>query len=175
LDINDTQLVNVGAVIAFAPKWFLYLFMVMILSGLISTVDSIICAVSSVTGHDLFNRIKKLDIVSEVEFAKVSMVIVTLIAILIANIPGLKILHLFLIYGTLRASVMLPTAFAIKGIRMSERGLFYGLLTSMLIGLPVFAIGNFTGNTVLIVAGSLFTIIASGVTSIMIKDETSKV
>jgi Na+/proline symporter len=175
LDIQDTQLVNVGAVIAFAPNWFLYLFMVMILSGLISTVDSIICAVSSVTGHDLYNRIRKLDLISEVEFAKWSMVYVTVLAILIANIPGLKILHLFLIYGTLRASVMLPTAFAIKGIRMSERGLFYGLLTSMVIGLPIFAIGNFSANTVLIVTGSLFTILASGIISITVKDETSKV
>ncbi len=175
LDIQDTQLVNVGAVIAFAPNWFLYLFMVMILSGLISTVDSIICAVSSVTGHDLYNRIRKLDLISEVEFAKWSMVLVTILAILIANIPGLKILHLFLIYGTLRASVMLPTAFAIKGIRMSERGLFYGLLTSMVIGLPIFAIGNFSANTVLIVTGSLFTILASGIISITVKDETGKV
>ncbi|MBS4056530.1 MAG: hypothetical protein KGZ82_04345 [Bacteroidales bacterium] len=175
LDIQDTQLVNVGAVIAFTPNWFLYLFMVMILSGLISTVDSIICAVSSVTGHDLYNRIKKLDLIDEVEFAKWSMVFVTILAILIANIPGLKILHLFLIYGTLRASVMLPTAFAIKGIRMSERGLFYGLLTSMVVGLPIFAIGNFSANTVLIVTGSLFTILASGIISISLKDETAKV
>ena len=37
LDIADTQLVNVGAVIAFTPKWFLYLFFLLILSGLIST------------------------------------------------------------------------------------------------------------------------------------------
>lgn len=175
LDIKDTQLVNVGAVIAFAPKWFLYLFMVMILSGLLSTVDSIICAVSSVSGHDLVNRIKGLSQKKEVDIAKASMIVVTILAIAIANIPGLKILHLFLIYGTLRASVMLPTAFAIIGIKMSERGLFYGLLTSIAFGLPVFAIGNFSANTVLIVSGSLFTILASGLISISLKDETNKV
>jgi len=175
IEIKDTQLVNVGAVLAFAPKWFLYFFMVMILAGLISTVDSIICAVSSIAGHDLFNRFKSLTFTNEVSIAKISMIIVTIIAISIANIPGLKILHLFLIYGTLRASVMIPTAFAIRGVKMSERGLFYGLLTSMVIGLPIFTYGNFAAKTVLIICGSLFTILASGIISITLKDDASKV
>ncbi len=164
LDITDTQLTNVGAVIAFTPNWFLYLFLVMILSGLISTVDSITCAVASVAGHDLWHRMNRP--LKEVTLAKLAMITVSLVAVFIANIPGLKILHLFLIYGTLRASVMLPTAFAIIGIKMSERGLFYGLLTSIVIGLPIFATGNFSGNPVLIVSGSLFTILASGIMAI---------
>ena len=178
--IADTQLVNVGAVIAFCPKWFLYLFFVLILAGLISTVDSIICAVSSVAGHDVsarafnawvkrFEKKEKISWVLEwaaadgVGVARVSMIAVTIVAVLIANIPGLTILYLFLLYGTLRSSVMLPTVFAILGKRMTERGMFYGILTSMLVGLPVFAAGNMVGNIPLIVAGSLFTILASGV------------
>lgn len=177
--ISDTQLVNVGAVMAFCPKWFLYLFFVLILAGLISTVDSIICAVSSVAGHDVWQRVynkysnkvrKGLPtsdievwcVDNDVKLARMAMVAVTVIAVLIANIPGLTILYLFLLYGTLRSSVMLPTVFAILGKRMTEKGLFYGILTSMLVGLPVFAYGNLIGNIPLIVAGSLFTILASG-------------
>lgn len=179
LDINDTQLTNVGAVIAFCPKWFLYLFFVLILSGLISTVDSIICAVSSVAGHDVsvrafnawikkYEKREKISWILEwaaadgVGLARVSMVVVTVLAVLIANIPGLTILYLFLFYGTLRSSVMLPTVFAILGKPMTEKGLFYGILTSMIVGLPIFAYGNFAGNVPMIVAGSLFTILASG-------------
>lgn len=180
LDISDTQLTNVGAMIAFCPKWFLYLFFVLILSGLISTVDSIICAVSSVAGHDVWQRVynkysNKIHeglptsnievwcVDNDVKLARMAMVAVTVIAVLIANIPGLTILYLFLLYGTLRSSVMLPTVFAIMGKRMTEKGLFYGILTSMIVGLPVFAYGNLIGNIPLIVAGSLFTILASGV------------
>lgn len=179
LDINDTQLTNVGAVIAFCPKWFLYLFFVLILAGLISTVDSIICAVSSVAGHDVsvrafnawikkYEKREKISWVLEwaaadgVGLARVSMVVVTVLAVLIANIPGLTILYLFLFYGTLRSSVMLPTVFAILGKPMTEKGLFYGILTSMIVGLPIFVYGNFAGNVPMIVAGSLFTILASG-------------
>lgn len=178
LDIRDTQLTNVGAVIAFCPKWFLYLFFVLILSGLISTVDSIICAVSSVAGHDVVTRLSLNEkwheriqnnnllfilFANEVRTARFAMLAVTIVAVLVANIPGLTILYLFLLYGTLRSSVMLPTVFSILSKRMTEKGLFYGILTSMIVGLPVFAYGNLVGNIPLIVAGSLFTILASGV------------
>ena len=181
LAISDTQLTNVGAVMAFCPKWFLYLFFVLILSGLISTADSIICAVSSVAGHDVVKRLSMNEkwhgriqkniflfilFANEVRAARFAMIVVTIIAILIANIPGLTILYLFLLYGTLRSSVMLPTVFAILGKRMSERGLFYGILTSMIVGLPIFAYGNFTGNIPMIVFGSLFTILASGIMAV---------
>ena len=172
LKVTDLQLTNAEAVIAFAPRWFMYIFLVMILSGLISTVDSIICAVSSVTGHDVWERTTLMKAIfgTEVRLAKISMAVVVFVAVIIAN-TGVQILHLFLIYGTLRASVMLPSAFAIKDVKMSERGMFYGILAALVIGLPIFTIGNFTGNTLLIVSGSLLTILLSGVISITLKDQ----
>lgn len=176
LDIADTQLVNVGAVIAFCPKWFLYLFFLMILAGLISTVDSIFCAVSSVAGHDVVMRLSngKSDgenvtingkTYSSISIARMVMVAVCILAIAVANIPGLTITYLFLFYGTLRSSVMLPTIFAINGKRMTERGIFYGILASIVVGLPIFAVGNLMKITPMIVAGSLLTIGLSGVIS----------
>ena len=173
LPIADTQLVNVGAVIAFTPKWFLYLFFMLILSGLISTVDSILCAVSSVAGHDIVNRIEEKTgrHLNSVSIARITMVIVAILAVCVANIPGITITYLFLFYGTLRSSVMLPTIFAIKGYKMSESGLFYGILASLAVGLPIFAIGNLNGWVPMIVAGSLLTIGLSGAISLLKKDK----
>lgn len=172
LDIADTQLVNVGAVINFCPRWFLYLFFLLILSGLISTVDSILCAVSSVAGHDIVQRLKAKTgrEYKELTIARIGMVLVAILAIAVANIPGMTITYLFLFYGTLRSSVMLPTIFAIKGHKMTERGIFYGILASLIIGLPIFAIGNLNGNVPMIVAGSLLTIGLSGVLSRTMKE-----
>ncbi len=172
LDIADTQLVNVGAVINFCPRWFLYLFFLLILSGLISTVDSILCAVSSVAGHDIVQRLKAKTgrDYKELTIARIGMVMVAILAIAVANIPGMTITYLFLFYGTLRSSVMLPTIFAIKGRKMTERGIFYGILASLIIGLPIFAIGNLNGNVPMIVAGSLLTIGLSGVISRTMKE-----
>ena len=184
LDISDTQLVNVEAVLAFTPRWFLYLFFMLILSGLISTVDSILCAVSSVAGHDVVMRISDMfgkgrigavrignDILNSVDIARLAMVIVAILAIIVANVPGITITYLFLFYGTLRSSVMLPTIFAIRGRKMSERGLFYGILTSLVVGLPIFAYGNLNGNIPLILTGSLFTICASGIMARVMKNK----
>lgn len=173
LPIADTQLVNVGAVIAFTPKWFLYLFFLLILSGLISTVDSILCAVSSVAGHDIVNRIEEKTgrRLNSVAIARIAMVIVAISAVCVANIPGITITYLFLFYGTLRSSVMLPTIFAIKGYKMSESGLFYGILASLAVGLPIFAIGNLNGWVPMIVSGSLLTIGLSGAISLLKKDK----
>lgn len=174
LDIADTQLVNVGAVINFCPRWFLYLFFLLILSGLISTVDSILCAVSSVGGHDIVQRLKASTgrDYKELTIARFAMVLVAVLAIGVANIPGMTITYLFLFYGTLRSSVMLPTIFAIKGHKMTERGIFYGILASLIIGLPIFAIGNLNGNVPMIVAGSLLTIGLSGLISRTTKEPT---
>lgn len=176
LDIADTQLVNVGTVIAFCPRWFLYLFFLMILAGLISTVDSIFCAVSSVAGHDVVMRLTDGKTNGEnvtingktftsIQIARMVMVVVCVLAILVANIPGLTITYLFLFYGTLRSSVMLPTIFAINGKRMTERGIYYGIMASIVVGLPIFAIGNLNGNVPMIVTGSLLTIGLSGAIS----------
>lgn len=177
LPIADTQLVNVGAVIAFTPKWFLYLFFLLILSGLISTVDSILCAVSSVAGHDVVKRIEdKIGVeYDSVTVGRVAMVVVAILAVLVANIPGITITYLFLFYGTLRSSVMLPTIFAIKGYKMSESGLFYGILASLAVGLPIFAIGNLNGWVPMIVAGSLLTIGLSGAISLLKKDKAETI
>lgn len=184
LYVSDTQLVNVFSVINFTPGWFLYLFFLLILAGLISTVDSILCAVSSVAGHDIVNRLAyrfkvKQDgdggfivnghSVSPIAVGRMAMVAVSMFAVLIANIKGITITYLFLLYGTLRSSVMLPTIFAIQKKKMHERGLFYGIITSLCIGLPVFAYGNLNGNIPMIITGSLVTILASGILSRTIK------
>ncbi len=168
IEVADTQLVNVSAVINFCPRWFLYLFFLMILAGLISTVDSILCAVSSVAGHDIVERIKDktgIKNLDSIKVGRIAMMVVVLLAIGVANIPGLTITYLFLFYGTLRSSVMLPTIFAINGRKMTERGIYYGIMASILVGLPIFAIGNLNGNVPMIVAGSLLTIGLSGAIS----------
>ena len=185
LAISDTQLTNVASVIAFAPKWFVFPFLLLILSGLMSTVDSILCAVSSVSGHDIGVRLsgnKKwheriqnsrflfLLFGNEVRTAKMAMIAVAIFAIIIANIPGMTIVYLFLLYGTLRSSVMLPSVWAIKGVKMSEAGLFWGILLSLCVGLPIFAYGNLNGNVPMIVTGSLLTIGLSGILSLFSKE-----
>ena len=172
LDVADKQLTNVAAVTAFLPKWFLYLFFIMILAGLISTVDSVLCAFSAVGGHDIINRLQEKGIATNVKpltFARIFMVVISAMGVCIANIPGLAITTLWLLYGMFRASVMMPTVFATIGSKMHERGIFYGLLSAWLIGWPTYMYASLNGNTPLIVVSSLFVVLVPGILAKFLK------
>ena len=88
------------------------------------------------------------------------------LAILIANIPGLTVTGLFLVYGALRSTTMLPTMLTLKGKALSARGVFIGVLTSLFIGMPIFVIGTVTGSAALKATGSLCAVLLSGVVSL---------
>lgn len=64
------------------------------------------------------------------------MVALLVIGIIVANIPGLTVTHLFLMYGTLRAATLLPTIFTLKGVKLKPEGVVTGIATALIIGLP---------------------------------------
>lgn len=178
LEIENRQLVNLETLLAFLPMWTAVPFALILLSGLVSTLDSNLCAVSAMAGHDLApGGDRRGQAISEgpepshdpdrlatapVTYARLGMVLLALAALAIANLPGMQILYLFLFYGTLRASTFLPTVLAVLWPRVREPGMFWGILAAIAIGLPVFVYGNFGGGTSWVIAGSLLTITLSG-------------
>ncbi|MHC4873096.1 MAG: sodium:solute symporter family transporter [Planctomycetota bacterium] len=164
----DKQLVNLEVIKEFLPGWVILPFAFMLLSGLISTLDSNLCAISSLFGHDLVNdknhEEKEKDGTKSkvVILSRISMIALAIIALIISNISGIKILYLFLFYGTMRASTLLPTIFTIISKRVKEKAVFTGILLSITIGLPVFAYGNFNKITNLAVLGVILTVGISG-------------
>lgn len=160
LAVQDVQLTNLAAVLAFLPQWTAIPFAFMLLSGLVSTLDSCLCAVSSIVGHDLDDG--TLSESGLVRLSRFGMVALALVALVIANVPDMKILYLFLFYGTLRAATLLPTALTLALGRLSEPGVFWGIVASVSLGLPVFAWAKFTGNVPGIIIGSLATVLLSG-------------
>jgi Na+/proline symporter len=174
--VKDVQLTNLVVILEYLPRWTVVPFTYMLLSGLVSTLDSNLCAISSLTGHDVFNRKQGSQLPGEnsdaraVQYARSAMLVFCLGAVVIANLPGMKILYLFLFYGTLRASTLLPTVILILKKDVSEPGVFWGIVSAIAVGLPIFAYGKFTGNLPFIVFGSIFTVGISGtVTLVMSK------
>ncbi len=172
--VADVARTNLKAVMKLLPTWTLIPFVYMLLSGLVSTQDSNLCSIASIVGHDIVNRRKssfspsRKTKESEVMFmSRLSMILLVIITIGIANLPGIKILHLFLFYGTLRASTLLPTIITLLRSRVHEGGVFWGILVSFLVGLPIFAIGNITNRTAWEVAGSLITVFSSGTITLL--------
>lgn len=156
---SDTSIVNLELVTHLFPKWVVLPFLFMILSGLLSTVDSNLCAVASLT-TDIKGG-------SSVKTAKLSMILLLLLGIGIANIPGLTVTHLFLIYGTLRSSTLLPTIMTLKGKKLIGNGVFFGVLASLCVGLPIFAIGTIGNLSTLKTIGCLMTVLLSGAVSLV--------
>ena len=151
---TDTGIINFELIDTLFPAWVVIPFLFMIVSGLLSTIDSNLCAISSLT-TDIF----KEKTLGKTKFA---MILLLAFGIAIANIPGLTVTHLFLMYGTLRAATLLPTVFTLKGMKLTSQGVVVGIISALIIGLPVFGYGNMQSNAAYKTAGSLLTVILSG-------------
>ena len=159
---EDTSMVNFEFIQNTLPSWVLIPFLFMIISGLLSTVDSNLCSAASLTTDRNVNETAAQNI----KTSKIVMSVLLFVAVLIANIPGITVTHLFLFYGTLRASTLLPTILTLKGIKLSEKGVFIGIISALTIGLPIFAYGNIVDAAVIKTLGSLSTVLISGVVAL---------
>ena len=171
IPVKDASRVNMAAVNAFLPSWVAVPFLYLLLSGLVSKLDTNLSAISSIAGHDFLNEQHNHPLSRVRLFARGSMVVLTLGGLSIAYIIGTyvanPVLYLFLVYGTLRSSVLLPTVISLMKKDVSEAGIFWGIIVSLSIGLPVFAYANLQQIVPLIIGGSLFTVLASGVTTLV--------
>lgn len=157
---TDKSIVNFEYLMSAFPRWIVIPFLIMFLSGLLARLDSNLSAVSSLT-TDMFKR-------SSIKISKISMILLLLAGILISNIPGLTVTHLFLFYGTIRATTFLPTVLTLKGVRLTATGVISGILIAFIVGLPVFAYGNVYNLSVYKTAGSLIAVLSAGVISVLV-------
>lgn len=163
---NDAGIVNFELVTSMFPPFALWIFMFMLLSGLLSTIDSNICSVAG-----LATDVKKDP---SIRYMKNVMLALVLIATVIANIPGVSIFHLFLIYGILRAVTLLTTACTLMGVKLHEAGVFYGVFASLLISFPIFVYGNLNNILAFKIGGSISAPLLSIVVALVITQIKNK-
>lgn len=155
----NSGLVNVELITHMFPKWVVLPFLFMLISGLLSTIDSNLCAIASLT-----TDLKKKSMV----ISKSAMFMLLVLGIVIANIPGLTITYLFLIYGTLRATTLLPTVLTLKGVQLTARGVYTGVIIALIIGCPIFAYGTLNNISTYKTIGSLVTVLSAGLVALVI-------
>jgi len=153
----DASMIGVQTVASLLPGWALFLFVIMLLSGLSSTLDSGLSAASSLWVTDVAKPKTEKDAIFE---ARISMIITALVGLLIAlsviYIPGFGLKHLWWIFNTIAACVMVPTVLSLFWNKLSERGVVYGVVTAFVVGIPLFVYGNIINDAVWIVGSSLF-------------------
>lgn len=157
----DPGMVNMEFIMSNLPTWVLAPFLMMILSGLLSTVDSNLCAAASMTTDWQTSG-------DNIKVSRWTMLVLLGVSIAIANIPGLGVTHLFLFYGTLRASTLLPTVMTLLDKKLTANGVFAGVVSALCVGLPIFAVGNLMNHSVLKTVGSLTTVLLSGIVALLV-------
>lgn len=163
---EDTGIINFELINTLFPEWVVIPFLFMVVSGLLSTIDSNLCAVSSLT-TDIFKE-------KTLKKTRFAMILLLAVGIFVANVPGLTVTHLFLMYGTSRAATLLPTVFTLKGVKLTPQGVVAGIISALIIGLPVFGYGNIHENALWKTAGSLLTVILSGAVALAVTRKRGK-
>lgn len=155
----DTQLVNLAGVIEWLPTWTLYAFIAYALAVLVTTMDSNFAVIAAFVGHD-FSRGK--DDRTVVRRSRLAIAGLTALSILIANVPGITLTGLWFFYGTFRIATFLPTVLTLFSRYATEKGMFWGITTACVIGIPLSVWGNFMGVWQATVAAALGTMLLSG-------------
>ncbi|MSU55719.1 MAG: hypothetical protein EXS51_00200 [Candidatus Taylorbacteria bacterium] len=185
---TDVSLIGVATVSALLPVSAIALYVIMLLSALYSTLDSGIVAASSLYVTDVVkytdrekNILQKIDknepLTSDeenignaldtrgVKHSRKAMVWITISGLLVAlaanYIPGFGLKHLWWIFNTVAACVVVPTVLSLYWSRLDARGVFWGVLVAFVFGVPLFIYGNVVDKPIWIVGASLFIIAVS--------------
>jgi Na+/proline symporter len=165
--VGVTNAITIGA---FLPPIASIVFAFMVFAGLVAILDSQFASVANMTGHDIFNAFKGgTDDKQIIAYARWGMIVLAVAGILVANIPGMKLVYLFLFFAVLRASVWLPSMISLlKPSWVTERGMFWGILIPASVGEILFVMGKlgysdtaFTGTLIAIFGSPVLTLIIS--------------
>jgi Na+/proline symporter len=160
------------------PSWLFPVLIFVIFASLISVLDSQLGTAASLLGDDIHNRFNKNgNEVSSVNWSRWGMVIVSVLAVGIVNIPGITLLTIFLVYGISRAIVWWPVMISlINGKLISATGMFWGIVSAWCIGMPIYLYGQvLAGGPMYILFGTLFAVFGSGILCILITKLTNEI
>ena len=166
MEIKNVGVTNALVIAQFLPAWASLFFMFMVFAGLVSILDSQFSSIANMTGHDIYNKFKRGNWSNEIHWARYGMIGLAVLALIVANIPGMTLLYLFLFFAVLRASVWLPSMITfIKPDLITENGMFWGILIPATIGEILFVSGKL-GYTDTAFLGVLIAIFGSPLLSV---------
>lgn len=166
------------------------IYTVIMLSGLTSTIDSAMSATSSLWVTDAMRYFQKKkettgeraavdnDNRSVIRQSRFAMFGISLAGLLLAYISyffaGFGLKQLFLISISVAASTSMPVVLSLYRPRINERGVFWGILTALTIGMPLFIYANYINKELLVALASLFMISISTIFCLLIPGKHQK-
>ena len=169
-DGADTSMIGVQTVATLLPRWALVLFTIMLFSGLSSTLDSGLSAVSSLWVTDIR---KDGDERQKIRSARLAMTGIGLLGLGVAyladQVPGFGLQHLWWIFNTIAACILVPTILSLYKKDLNPNAVFWGVLVAFVLGIPLFVYSNIIDQPVWIVGSALFVVIVSSMPSLLFK------
>ena len=159
MTVSDPQMVGAATIGHFLPKVALYAFAFMAFAGLCSTLDSALCAASSLGSVDVFKRYMKPEASDGqiLRAARISMLCVAMLQTIVALLEP-KILWVFFISGALAAAGFFPTILSLYWERVEASGVLMAVAASLLFGMPLAVYANLTDNPCLNVVATIVSV-----------------
>jgi len=166
----DQSMVGVQTLAQLLPHWSVFLFAIGFLAILSSSLDAGLCAASSLWVADV---VETKDDERAVWAARASMVGIGVIGLLVAlavmYIPHFGLQQLWWVFNTIAACVMVPTILTLYSDSISERGVFWGVLVSFVLGVPVFIYSNIINRPAWAVGSSIFIVAISTLLTVALR------
>ena len=177
LDIPKSQALYTVLVMmgTYLPEWTILLAVFVLIASLTSIIDTQISNASTYIGNDLCNKFNKQE--DSVKWTRTGMIITVLLVLAVANFPGMTFFNLWLIYGVARAAFWMPVMLGVINEKYSsERGIFYGIIFSWMLGLPIYIWGQaFNGGPLVTIIGTLLTVFGSGLICLILSRKNKNV
>jgi len=163
-------MIGVAVVAKLLPAWATILFVIMLLAGLTSTLDSAYNAASSLYISDIKNVPKKREsIIKEARYAMIGVAILGLIlALIVQHLFSLD--RLWWIFNGVAMCFVVPTILSLFWNKLSEKSVIYSIVIAS-IGMIVFVYGNWIKDDILTVSSAVFIIISSLIVSWIFREK----
>lgn len=185
---TDSSMIGLLTVGKLVSPLLTLIFVVMLMAGLCSPADSGLAAAASLWVTDVipyteaerrvmakqhYNHpldeaekaaVLKLENRAVLQ-TRLGMILLALVALTVGYlchfVAGFGVSQLFLLSISIAASISIPTILSLYWDRLSSKGVFIGVLVALVIGMPAFIYFNYANNAVMIVASSVFMLVAS--------------
>lgn len=148
------QIVGFEYITKYLPSYLSPLFVLMILSGLCSTLDSALCAFSSIYATE----ISKSD--NYIQSSRNSMVFLAVLGLAI-SLFKIPIITLWFFASTIRLSSFYPTLKSITSSTFNSKSATLSIILSFIIGGSIFIVGIVVNNQLIRTTGMIATLLSS--------------
>jgi Na+/proline symporter len=155
---SAVQMINVIAIAQLLPGWMLVVFVFAAFAAMVSIADSQLTSLGSLVGHDIHERMGSTT--DPVKFSRVVMLTVSVLVVALVNVPGFTLLYLLMVIAMVRIATLFPSLLALNfRDSVTSAGLFWGMLSGIVIGIPLYAYGAYFKIADLAMTGFFVTLV----------------